>query len=84
MPIQLRIRHRQDPEHQGGHGATGTPPTLAGHPQLGLRHLLAPVVNVLPSFPAVSAPSVVDPQGPDFLGDGTPNILLLLGADLQE
>ncbi|KAJ1136456.1 hypothetical protein NDU88_002873 [Pleurodeles waltl] len=62
----------------------GTPPTLGGHPQLGLRRLLAPAANVLPSFPAVGAPSVVDPQGPDFLGDGTPDVLLLVGADLQE
>ncbi|KAJ1100842.1 hypothetical protein NDU88_005917 [Pleurodeles waltl] len=83
-PIQLRIRQRQDPEHQRGHGATGTPPKLGGHLQLGLRRLLAPVANVLPSFPAVGAPSVVDPQGPDVLGDGTPNILLLVGADVEE
>ncbi|KAJ1199857.1 hypothetical protein NDU88_003689 [Pleurodeles waltl] len=83
-PIQLRIRHRQDPEHQGGHGATGSPPTLGGHPQLGLRRLLAPAANVLHPFTAVGAPSVVDPQGPDFLGDSTPNILLQVGADLQE
>ncbi|KAJ1143990.1 hypothetical protein NDU88_010292 [Pleurodeles waltl] len=83
-PIQLRIRHRQDPEPQGGHGATGTPPTLGGHPQLGLRRLLAPAAKVLPSFTAVGAPSVVDPQGPDVPGDGTPNILLLVGADLEE
>ncbi|KAJ1133555.1 hypothetical protein NDU88_000038 [Pleurodeles waltl] len=78
------VGHRQDPEHQGGHGATGTPPTLGGHPQLSLRRLLAPAANVLPSFPAVGAQSVVDPQGPDVLGDGTPNILLLVGADLHE
>ncbi|KAJ1199562.1 hypothetical protein NDU88_003396 [Pleurodeles waltl] len=26
----------------------------------------------------------VDPQGPDVLGDGTPNTLLLVGADLEE
>ncbi|KAJ1109698.1 hypothetical protein NDU88_007058 [Pleurodeles waltl] len=76
-------RPPQDPEHQGGHGSTGTPPTLGGHPQLSLRHLLAPAANVLPSLPAVGALSVVDPQGPDVLGDGTPNILLLVGADLQ-
>ncbi|KAJ1148719.1 hypothetical protein NDU88_001547 [Pleurodeles waltl] len=83
-PIQLRVRHRQDLEHQGCHGATGTTPTLGGHPQLGLRRLLAQAANVLRSFPAVGATSVVDTQGPDFLGDGTPNILLLVGADLQE
>ncbi|KAJ1104267.1 hypothetical protein NDU88_001679 [Pleurodeles waltl] len=62
----------------------GTPPTLGSHPQLGLRRFLAPAANVLPSFTAVGVPSVVEPQGPDFLGDGTPNILLLVGADLQE
>ncbi|KAJ1155351.1 hypothetical protein NDU88_008081 [Pleurodeles waltl] len=39
--------------------------------------------QVLPSFLAVGAPSVVDPQGPDVLGDGTPNTVLLVGADLQ-
>ncbi|KAJ1192814.1 hypothetical protein NDU88_002120 [Pleurodeles waltl] len=53
-------------------------------PQLGLRRLLAPAANVLLSFPTVGAPSVVDPQGPDVLGDGTPNILLLVVADLEE
>ncbi|KAJ1177494.1 hypothetical protein NDU88_002749 [Pleurodeles waltl] len=62
----------------------GTPPTLGGHPQLSLRHLLAPAANVLPSFPAVGAPSLVDPQGSDVLGDGTPNVLLLVGADLHD
>ncbi|KAJ1144717.1 hypothetical protein NDU88_011014 [Pleurodeles waltl] len=62
----------------------GTPPTFGGHPQLALHRLLAPEANVLPSFTAVGAPSVVDPQGPDVFGDGTPNILLLVGADLQE
>ncbi|KAJ1171506.1 hypothetical protein NDU88_003367 [Pleurodeles waltl] len=83
-PIQLRIHHRQDPEHQGGHGETGTPPTLGGHPQLGLRRLLAPAANVFPSFTAVGAPSMVDPQGPDVLGDGTPNILLLVPFLLED
>ncbi|KAJ1194331.1 hypothetical protein NDU88_003620 [Pleurodeles waltl] len=83
-PIQLRIGHRQDPEHQGGHGATGTTSTLGGHTQLDLRRLHAPVAKVLPSFTPVGAPSVVDPQGPDDLGDGTPNTLLRVGADLEE
>ncbi|KAJ1125467.1 hypothetical protein NDU88_003899 [Pleurodeles waltl] len=83
-PIQLRTCHRQDPEHQGAHDATGTPPTLGGHPQLGFRRLLAPAPKILPSFTAVGVPSVVDPQGPGFLGYGTPNILLLVGADLEE
>ncbi|KAJ1130700.1 hypothetical protein NDU88_009050 [Pleurodeles waltl] len=78
------IGDRQDPEYEWGHGATGTPTTLGGHPQLGLRRLLAPAANVLPSFMGVGAPSVVDSQGPDFLGDGTPNILFLVGTDLQE
>ncbi|KAJ1193873.1 hypothetical protein NDU88_003169 [Pleurodeles waltl] len=62
----------------------GTPPALEGHPQLSLRRLLAPAANVLPSFTAVGTPSLVDPQGPDVLGDGTPNILLLVGADLHD
>ncbi|KAJ1139200.1 hypothetical protein NDU88_005575 [Pleurodeles waltl] len=32
----------------------------------------------------LGAPSVMAPQGPDVLGDGTPNILLMVGAALQE
>ncbi|KAJ1191800.1 hypothetical protein NDU88_001115 [Pleurodeles waltl] len=50
-----------------------TPPTFGRHPQLGLPSLLAPAAYVLPSFPAVGAPSVEDPQRLDFLGDGTPS-----------
>ncbi|KAJ1149950.1 hypothetical protein NDU88_002748 [Pleurodeles waltl] len=62
----------------------GTPSTLGGHPQLGLRDLLAPAAQVLPSFAAVGAPSMIDPRGLHFLGDGTPNTLVLVGADLEE
>ncbi|KAJ1162997.1 hypothetical protein NDU88_003460 [Pleurodeles waltl] len=62
----------------------GTPPTLGGHPQLSLCRLLAAAANVLPSLTAVGAPSLVGPQGPDFLGDGTPNVPLLVGIDLHD
>ncbi|KAJ1082337.1 hypothetical protein NDU88_002505 [Pleurodeles waltl] len=62
----------------------GTPATLGGQPQLCLRRLLAPAAQVLPSLAAVGAPSMIDPLGPHFLADGTPNTLLLVGADLEE
>ncbi|KAJ1161955.1 hypothetical protein NDU88_002435 [Pleurodeles waltl] len=61
---------------------TGTPPTLGDHPQQSLRGLPAPAADFLPPLAAVGAPSVVDPQGPDVLGDGMPNVDLLMGADL--
>ncbi|KAJ1138575.1 hypothetical protein NDU88_004956 [Pleurodeles waltl] len=52
-------------------------------PQLGLCRLLAPAAQVLLSLVAVGTPSVIDPQGPHFLCDGTPNTILV-GTDLEE
>ncbi|KAJ1143517.1 hypothetical protein NDU88_009825 [Pleurodeles waltl] len=68
-------------EHQG---TTGNPSSLGGQSQMGLRRLPCPVAQVLPPFAAVGAPPVKDPQGPHLLGDGTPNTLFQMGADLQK
>ncbi|KAJ1198802.1 hypothetical protein NDU88_002641 [Pleurodeles waltl] len=61
----------------------GTPSSLGGHPQLGLRRLPYPASLVLPPFQAVGALPAVDPQGLHVLGDGTPYTRLLMVADPQ-